>query len=184
MTYHSGNQLVDSHLVLEKAHVRPGMHMADLGCGRTGHIVFPAATAIGEQGVVYAVDIMKDVLENINKRAGLEGFLNIHTVWADIERRGAVAIPEKSLDLAIFVNSLFHAKDVSTMLNEANRLLKDKARLVIVDWKAHGLPFGPRADELLDFIQAKSWAIAHNFVIQDEFEVGRYHRGIVLYKHE
>lgn len=182
--YHSGNQLVDSHLVLEKAQIQPGMHLGDFGCGRTGHIVFPAAAAIGERGVVYAVDIMKDVLESINKRAGLEGFVNIHTVWADIERAGAVAIPEKSLDLAIFVNSLFHAKDIATMLNEAKRLLKDKARLVIVDWKAHGLPFGPRPDQLLDFNQAKAWAIANNFVIQDDFEVGQYHRGIVLYKHE
>lgn len=182
MTYHSGNQLVDPQLVFAKAHLEPGMHLADLGCGRTGHIVFPAAKLIGEQGVIYAVDIMKDVLENINKRAALEGFINIHTIWADIERHAAVAVPAKSLDVAIFVNSLFHAHDITSMLNEAKRLLKDKARLVVVDWKKNNLPFGPRPEQFVNFDRVREWAQANNFVVQDDFAVGPYHRGMVLYR--
>lgn len=182
--YHSGNQLIDPHLLFERAHVRSGMHIADLGCGRTGHVVFPAATIIGEHGVIYAVDIMKDVLQNINKRAKMEGLVNIHTVWSDIERLGCTAIPTGSLDVAFFVNSLFHAERPDSMLDEANRLLKDKARLVVVDWKRSGLPFGPREDQLVDFDRVKKWAEARQYATQDEFDMGLYHLGLVLFKHE
>ena len=69
MTYHSGNQLINPQVLFEKAHLRPGAHVADFGCGQTGHLVFPASKIIGEKGVIYAVDILRDILAQIDKRA-------------------------------------------------------------------------------------------------------------------
>jgi ubiquinone/menaquinone biosynthesis C-methylase UbiE len=184
MTYHSGNQLVDPYLLFEKAHLQPGQQMADLGCGRTGHIIFPASKIIGEHGTIYAVDIMKDVLQNIQKRAQLDGIHNIHTVWGDIEKPNGVAIPAKSLDIVFLVNTLFHTKDASPMLASGARLCKDKARIVVVDWKNATLPFGPKQDQLVDFDSVSTWAQNNNFIVQEEFDVGRYHRGVVLYKND
>ena len=182
MPYHSGNELLDPHLIFEKIHLQPGMHVADLGCGRTGHMIFPAANIIGEKGVIYAVDIMKDVLQNILKRARLDGFHNVHTVWSNIELLGKTAIPEKTLDIAMLVNTLFHSKVHSDMLDEAARLLKEKARMLVVDWVDAGLPFGPSHDELVNFESIKKWAFSHGFVLQEEFEAGKYHKGLVLFK--
>ena len=184
MVYHTGNQLIDPYLLFEKAHLQVGMHVADLGCGRTGHIVFPAAPIIGERGVLYAVDIMKDVLAVIAKRAALESLTNIQTVWSDIERVGVTAIPEKSLNVAFLVNILFHAKDITNMLNESKRLLKDKSRLLVVDWIPSSLSFSPSKDKLINFNTVKGWATENNFTIQEEFEAGKHHRGVVIYKNE
>ena len=121
MSYHSGNQLIDPYLLFEKAHLREGMFAADFGCGRTGHIVFPAATIVGERGIIYAVDILKDTLAAIAKRAELENMHNVHTVWSNVEQYGATTIPEQSLDLIFLVNILFHAADPAHMLSEAKR---------------------------------------------------------------
>ncbi|MEK7856546.1 MAG: hypothetical protein AAB288_10680 [Acidobacteriota bacterium] len=53
--YHSGHKLINPYLLFEKARLAPNMHIADFGCGDTGHLIFPAAKIIGEDGVVYAL---------------------------------------------------------------------------------------------------------------------------------
>ena len=184
MTYHSGNEMIDPYFLFEKVHLRPGMHVADLGCGRTGHLIFPAATVLGEHGIMYAVDILKDVLESVKKRARMDNLLNIYTVWADLEHVGATTIPEKSLDMAFLVNTLVQSNNRHGVLEEAKRLLKDKARLLIVDWVKKGLKFGPQDERFVNFKNIKKWAGLHGLVVQEEFDAGRYHKGLVLFKQE
>lgn len=179
---HSGNQLVDPYILFEKANLSPGMHMADLGCGRIGHVVFPGAMTVGELGLVYAVDVLKDVLENIRKRAAMENLLNVQTVWADLERAGKTSIPSKNLDVAFLINVLFQSKDKLAILDEALRLLKDKARLVVVDWARDSLPFAPPKDKLVNFDEIKRWARSKGLVVQEEFSAGPYHKGIIFFK--
>ncbi len=184
MTYHGGNQLVNIHRTLETAHVLPGMHVADLGCGRTGNVVFPLAQVVGEHGMVYAVDIMKDVLAEIDKRARLENFHNVFTVWADLEHPGGLTIPEGTLDIGFFVNTLFHFPNIEACLDEAYRTLAAKSRLVVVDWIKSDLPFGPNDDQLIDFGRVEAWARSKGFAVQEHFQPGDHHAGVVFYKHD
>lgn len=182
MPYHSGDQLVDPALLFEKAHIQPGMHVADFGCGRTGHLVFPVTKILGERGLVYAVDILKDALELVQKRAASTAIHTIHTVWSNIEQLGATAILPNSLDVVFIVNTLIHTDNRHAVLDEARRLLKDKARLVIVDWKQKGLQFSPDDERFVDFADIKQWAQMHGYALQEEFEVGAYHHGMVFFK--
>ena len=184
MVYHSGNELVDPYLIFDKAQLRSGMHVADLGCGRTGHVLFPAASLIGEHGIIYAVDILKDVLESIKKRAVMDNLSNIHTVWSNLECVGATSIPVKSLDVVFLVNTLVQSINRHAILEEAKRITKDKARIIIVDWFKKGLSFGPEDDRFIDFENIKQWAKMHGLAMQEEFGVGRYHKGLVLFKQE
>lgn len=158
--------------------------MADLGCGQTGHIVFPGAKILGKKGVMYAVDIMKSVLEMIGKRASINSFLNIETVWSDLEKIGSASIPASSLDAAFIVNTLVQSNNRHAILEEARRLLKDKARLIIVDWERRGLSFGPQDDRYVDFVDIKRWSQMHGFAVQEEFKMGNFHHGLVLFKHD
>lgn len=178
------NQLIDAELLFKRAQLQPGMHIADLGCGRVGHIVFPAAALVGERGIVYAVDVMKDILENIRKRAAEENFLAVQTVWANLEMVGHTAIPARGLDAAFIINVLNQSDNRHAILEEARRLLKDKARLVIADWSKRGLPFAPPAERYVDFQDIKNWSRLHGFVVQEEFDMGPYHHGLVLFKHD
>lgn len=181
MVYHSGNQLLDPFLLFQKAHLRRGMRLADFGCGATGHLVFPAAQIVSETGIIYAIDIMKDVLENVKKRAAMHHLPFIHPVWADVEKVGATAVPAGSLDCIFLVNILRHARAPLRMLDEAARLLGDKGRIIVVDWNV-APPFGARQGEpLVDFSRILAWAKDHHFVIQEQFEAGDYHHGIVFY---
>jgi ubiquinone/menaquinone biosynthesis C-methylase UbiE len=180
--YHNGNQLIDPQFLFEKIQLQQNMHVADFGCGRTGHIVFPASQIIGEHGVVYAVDIMKDVLENITKRARMENVTNMYTIWSDIEKAGKTTIPEKSLNIVFLINTLYQITNTTNTLNEANRLLKNKSRILVVDWIKNNLPIGPRDDKLVNFNKIMQWAGDNNLAIQEQFQAGQYHKGMILYK--
>ena len=183
--YHSGNKLINPEPIFEKAGLHSKMHIADFGCGKTGQIVFPASKIIGSDGVIYAVDILQDDLESINKRAKLNKNPNIHTIWSDVEQVGKTSIPEKSLDMVFMVNLLNHIAEVDNPLNEAKRLLKEKARIVIVDWKrGHNLTIGPKEDRVVDFNKIADWAAANNFTVQEKFSAGKYHNGIILFRHD
>ncbi len=183
MVYHSGNQLIDPHLIFEKSHLQSGMHVADLGCGKTGHIVFPAASILGDRGVIYAVDIMKGVLSFVDKRARVENLLNIHTVWSNIEKLGSTAIPPGTLDIVFLVNTLHQVSTYDGVLAESLRLLKEKGRIVVVDWFHCGLSFAPKEESLVRFEEIFVWARSKSFVVQEDFKVGKNHRGVVLYRH-
>jgi len=178
------NLLIDPELLFQKAQLQSGMHIADFGTDRGGHILFPASQILGEKGIAYAVDILKPILENIRKRAELESILNIHTIWSDLEK-GKTAIPEKSLDVVFIINTLSFSTEPSFILAEAKRLARDKARIIIVDWKEKmNDAIGPKDDHFVDFSQIKSWAKQEGFLVQEEFTVGKYHKGIVLFRHD
>lgn len=176
------NQLINIDGILERAQVRAGMHIADFGCSRTGHVVFRAAPIVGERGMVYAVDILKDALEEVGKRARLENLHMVHPVWADMERVGKTAIPEKSLDCIFMINVLAEVKEKEAALTEAARLLKEKARLVVVDWQSSPLLKAFHRKQAMDFGPITRWCEAHGFVLQEEFLPGKHHNGAVYFR--
>lgn len=146
----SGSALLDPQKIFSKIGLVAGMRVADFGCGRTGHFVFPAAKAVGERGMVYAVDILKEVLESIQSWMRSEGMDNVQTIWSDIEVYAKTPIPEKSLDMCFFMNVLSGVKNPSNAVKEATRLLKDDGQLVIVDWSKKLGTLGPNETNMLD----------------------------------
>lgn len=181
--HHTGDQLIDPVVLFEKAHMHGGMHVADFGCGRTGHIIFPALRVVGPQGVIYGVDILKEALESIERRAQIANVTNIHTVWSNIEWTGKTAIAERTLDVVFIVNVLCQVENRHGVLEEAYRLLKDKARIVIVDWSDDSkLPMSPGEGNTIDFDNIIQWASLRHMVVQETFEAGAHHKGIVLFK--
>jgi ubiquinone/menaquinone biosynthesis C-methylase UbiE len=182
--YRSGTYLLDPHFIFDKAHLREGMIVADLGCGRTGHFTFPMAKRVGENGKIYAVDVLKDVLHNIENRKADHGVQNVHTVWSDLEQVGGTVIPQKSLDMAFIINTLLASPNKDEFLQETSRLMKPKSRLIVVDWTHNNSMSGNFFDNALDFESLANWARYNNFVVQDKFLAGPYHLGYVFFKHE
>jgi ubiquinone/menaquinone biosynthesis C-methylase UbiE len=111
-----------------------GMRVADFGAGASGHLVFPAAKRVGEDGRVYAVDIQKDALQMIEGRRRQFLVHNLDTVWGDFEHPGGVAIDEGSLDIAFLINSLWVMKNHLSAAAEMKRLLAPNGKIVVIDW--------------------------------------------------
>lgn len=176
-----GNELINPKKLLEQGGLKAGSVVADLGCGSSGHFVFPAAHLVGEKGRVYAVDILPAVLQSIESRAKLEGLLNVVRVWADLERSGALQV-EGGVDIALLVNTLFQVKDAATVIKEAARVLKPGGVLLVAEWKATSTLFKPLAMMRVDSSMVQQWARDAGLTFDHEFEAGPYHYGLVFRK--
>lgn len=183
MQLHGGNELIDALKLLQRAQIKQGEVVADLGCGAAGHFVFPAAHLVGPQGKVYAVDILPSVLQAIESRGKLEGLTNIETVWSDLDYPQALKIPEHSLDLCLFLNILFQLQKRTAGFEQAARLTKSQGRLLIVDWKLSAAPLGPPAARRVAPEELTRLAQGAGFVLQGmAFAAGPYHYGLLFVK--
>lgn len=177
-----GNTLIDASFILSKAQVGEKMKVADLGCGSSGHFVFPAARLIGKKGIVYAVDILRTVLATVDKRARSENLANIKIVWTNLEIFNATKIESGSLDVALLINTLYQSHKRAEILRESVRLIKKGGKLVVVEWKNIASPLGPPAEEkvkkeLLDLAIKKL-----GLRPEEEFEAGQFHYGLIYIK--
>lgn len=179
---HSGTALIDPYKVFEKIKLSSGMRVADFGCGRTGHFVFPSAQIVGETGVVYAIDIIKNILESIKSLAKSEGYDNVQTVWSDIELAGRVPIPERSLDACFFVNVLFQLKNRQVAIEEATRLLKQNGFLVIIEWAKKLGPLGPDPDRVVAMSDLLVMAKQTGLGLVEQDKMNDYHYLLILQK--
>ena len=178
-----GNHLLDANFILTKAQVGEKTKLADLGCGSSGHFVFPAAALVGKKkGVVYAVDILRTVLETIEKRARAENLTNIKTIWSNLEIFGATKIESGSLDVALLINTLYQSHKRAEILRESIRLLKKAGRLMVVEWKNAAAPFGPPTEERVKKELLDNGARKLGLHLEEEFIAGQYHYGLSYVK--
>ncbi len=177
-----GSSLVNVSLILSKAQVKEKTKVADLGCGSSGHFIFPSAKLVGKNGMVYAVDILRTVLETVKRRARAENLPNIKIIWSNLEVFGATAIEAGSLDVAMLINTLYQSHKRSEILRESIRLLKKNGRLVIVEWKDVAAPFGPPPEERVNKELIDNSVKKYGLRPDEEFEAGQYHYGLIYIK--
>jgi len=178
-----GGQFLDIDLILDKAGVKENTKIADLGCGSGGYFVFPSAQRVGVHGVVYAIDILKSILESIRRRAKQDVLDEIvKIIWSDLEIYGATKIDASSVDVALLANTLYQSHKRVEILREATRLLKKGGRLVVVEWKNTSCPFGPPADAKVDKKHLEDAASRLGLHEEGEFQAGEYHYGKVFIK--
>ncbi len=69
---------------MQKAGLRPGMKVLEIGCG-TGHMAVELARVVGKDGIVFAVDKSLDQLKVAKKTAEEAGVNNIEFAQFDLE---------------------------------------------------------------------------------------------------
>lgn len=177
-----GNELLNALTVLKRAGVGHAMTVADLGCGRMGYFTLQASRMVGENGTVWAVDILKDALANVEAQAKNAGAHNIRTVWADLERFGSTKISEKSVDIVFLINTLFQTSRHREVMKEAARMLKSGGKMLIVDWKSERSPLGPPMERRV--LPENIRIAGHDLGLEeaDSFEAGPYHFGLLFTK--
>src|SRR3989344_1091296 len=179
---HAGTALIDPYKIFARISLSEGQRVADLGCGRTGHFVFPAIKVVGEKGVVYAVDVVKNILDSIKSMARSEGYDNVQTVWSDIEFLGKTPIPDNSLDACFYVNVLFQLKNKAGAIKEATRMLKPGGYLVVVDWAKKLGMLGPSEGLMLSPDELERLATSENLKLVDKILPGEYHYSLIFEK--
>lgn len=167
--------------ILAKLEMLPGMSVAHFGCG-AGFFTFPIAKKIGDDGMLYALDILKEKVETVRSQAKMNGMGNIIARRASLENENGSQIDSESLDWVILVNMLYQNEKKDNIIEEAKRVLKKGGHILLIDWKNLDGSIGPEMksrvsqDELRRIIQEKDLGILK------EFEASNFHFGWVLEK--
>lgn len=183
MNHQTGsNQLLNEELIMEKSLIGENSKVADFGCGMHGYFVYPIAKKIGKHGFIYAVDVLKNVLENLKKSIEQENIVNAKTIWSDLEVLNGTDISPNSLDVGLLINTLHQSQKRANIIKEVTRLLKQDAILTIIDWKNIATPLGPSKENKVNPDNLKKALPKMGFRLEEEFEAGKYHYGLVFRK--
>ncbi len=116
--------------VVELMAIERGMRVADVGAG-TGYFEPWLSRAVGDTGVVHALDIEPDMVRYLTDRARRESLTNV--------RPGLVStddpkLPVGLVDRILIVDTWHHIADRGAYARKLFRALSSKGRLYVVDF--------------------------------------------------
>ena len=143
--------------IIEYSGIKEVMQVLEGGCGSGAFTTF-VARAVGQKGMVYALDIQSRMLKQLeNKLARNENrdIKNIKTI-----NSSAYELPfdDDSLDLVYMITVLQEIPDRNRALQEARRVLKPGGILAVTEliqdpdyaWKSTTIKLGEKAGLVLD----------------------------------
>lgn len=158
--------------VLEDLHLRPGMSLADVGCG-TGYFTVPLARAVGDTGVVYAVDIDVQAVQTVARLAEQQQLLNVRALVSEPTR---THLEKASLDAAFICNVLHEVPPEQRLplLKDTVRAIRPGGFLFLLDWrKSPEVTFDPY-DKLIPRQDLLTLCTEAGLVLDAEFHYLRY----------
>ncbi|PIW36517.1 MAG: hypothetical protein COW24_04890 [Candidatus Kerfeldbacteria bacterium CG15_BIG_FIL_POST_REV_8_21_14_020_45_12] len=179
----SEDNLLNERGLLEHVGVDVGQTVADMGTGRECTFLLEAARMVSQTGKVYALDVVKEILEVVQGVATQAGLQNVETVWTDLEMYGAAkTVADQTIDIGILANTLSQSTDHMAMMKEAARMMKAGGRILVVEWKPVETVLGPPVAQRVSPEEIKQIALQLGIQVTDEFEAGEYHWALVLTK--
>ncbi len=116
--------------VIATLKLRPGDQVADLGAG-SGYFTFKLAKAVRPAGKVYAVDIDREMIDQIAQRAQKESAQNIETVVAQADNP---LLPKTGVDLIFTVNTYHHIDERVAYFKNLQKYLRPGGRIAVIDY--------------------------------------------------
>lgn len=150
--------------VVAKLGLKPGDIVADVGSG-SGAFTIPFAKAVAPNGIVYAVDIDKDMLSFVADKAQKEGVTNVRTVLGEYNDP---KLPVHDVDVAFFHRVLHMIQNRQLYLNNTAPYLKPAGRIVIIDKNPEQ---SPHSWMWLKQSDVDTWMAAISFYPAQQFNI-------------
>ena len=164
--------------VMDAFELKPGMKVADVGCG-SGYFTIKIAGEIGPEGKIWAIDAWQEMLDYLDRRLQIEGFENVELVKVE---RDDPMIPKDGADLILMVDVYHYIKERVAYGEKLLEGLAPGGRLIVLDYIPKSLeerPWGPppsqhmsEADLTADLEQAGFKKVKqHDFLPEQYFVI-------------
>ncbi|MCL6445156.1 MAG: methyltransferase domain-containing protein [Alicyclobacillus sp.] len=130
--------------VLRRLDVESAHAIADVGCG-PGYFTIPLAQIT--RGTVYAVDVSREMLDILARRAREAGVEGIERIQAPAEQ---IPLSDAAVDRVFCAFVLHEVDDLDRVLAEFHRLLQPGGRLMILEWEKRPMDMGPPMEERIE----------------------------------
>ena len=134
------DRLNEANQIMDRAGIKPGMTVADIGAGE-GYYTMRLAARVGANGRVLAEDIMPEVIDALGRRITRENRANISVKLGTTEDP---KLPAKSFDRIFMVHMYHEIAEPYAFLWNLHPALKPDGMLIVVDadrpTSKHGTP--------------------------------------------
>ena len=133
------NRHEDKAQVLELLKLKPGMTVADVGCG-AGYFTPDLALGVGARGKVHALDIKPALIRDLKRRLQQNPSLDPHkVVHARVSALDDIGLPAASVDMAFLAHLDFYLHSplpgpLKRFMKSCARALNKTGRLVVLQW--------------------------------------------------
>lgn len=117
--------------IMDALQIAEGSVVADIGPG-AGWFTMRLAERVGPNGIVYARDVQREMVEAVRRRVSRAGFNNVHPAQSDYDNPN---LPPRSLDAVSLVDVYQEIEHPVVYLRNVAVALKPNGRIGIVNYK-------------------------------------------------
>jgi ubiquinone/menaquinone biosynthesis C-methylase UbiE len=162
--------------IMDALGVGEGVVVADLGAG-SGWFTIRLAGRVGPNGIVYAEDVQRQMIDSITRRIERLGLKNVRTV---LGTANDPRLPAGAVDAVLIVDSYHEMEQPVALLKNVARSLKRDGRIGIVNFTKDGGGPGPAIEYRVDPERVIADARAAGLELQSRQNFLKYHYMLVF----
>ena len=139
----SSFELIDPKKLLKIIPLKTGSVVLDLACGKGAYAIH-ISEIIGDEGLIYAVDLWKEGLLLLDEQINKKNITNIMLLLADVTEQ--IEIDDYSVDICLMATVLHdfeEADKTDPVLKKIKNLLRPNGCLAVIEFKKIEAPPGP-----------------------------------------
>jgi ubiquinone/menaquinone biosynthesis C-methylase UbiE len=152
---------------LDAIGVPEGGTVADVGAG-SGYFTTRLARRVGPRGIVYAVDIQREMLARLDRRLKADNIGNVRLVEGDT---ADPRLPAAAVDLILMVDVYHELSRPQEMLRRMRAALKPGGRLVLIEYRQEDPAVPIREDHKMSVKVIRQELEAEGFVLSARWDV-------------
>ena len=135
--------IVNSSLLFSEIGLQKGSTFLDVACG-FGAYSLAVSEIIGDSGKIHAFDLWEKGIDELRQQTQASGITNIDARIADVSKH--IPVENGSIDIALMamvLHDLMRDHTETGALVELRRVIKDRGKLCVIEFKKIDGPPGP-----------------------------------------
>jgi len=170
----SSFELIDSDKLTDMLPLKSGSTVLDLACGKGIYSIF-LSKIVGEEGLVYAVDLWEEGLQILGKEIEKKNITNILPLLDDATEQ--IEIDDYSVDVCLMATVLHDFEEMGkagAVLKQIKTILKPGGHLAVIEFKKIEGPPGPPKKIRLSEEETEKMVTGYGFKKVRTVDIGDY----------